>query len=127
MITYSPRGEIPLFGIDTSVTLQWPAGIDQTVENDRWIIGREGDSYVAVYRDDTNRNADGTYFSARNQGRQGWATVVGDRSSHGSFEAFRAVINAAKVTFKQAFDLRRLRWVVSSRIEADGKVIEQTM
>jgi len=53
-----------------------------------WILGVEGDSYVAVRRHCTGER-EGT--PTCDDERQVWAVVVGDKTTHRSFDVFQSV------------------------------------
>ncbi|MCP3942665.1 MAG: hypothetical protein GY710_14415 [Desulfobacteraceae bacterium] len=109
----------------TDVTLHWKdSDFDQIASYDRWIIGKRNDSYIAVYRHRTGTN-NGWYYSQTNNGRQYWAVVVGNLSTHGSFSDFVNMV-------EQASTRESYTWSFSSgfkyyaRVTIDGKTISHT-
>jgi hypothetical protein len=88
-----------------------------------WILGRRGDSYVAVYRPCGNEQQRGWFACSGVMGRQVWAVVVGDDARYGSFDAFANVIAAAQVFESYRWRLlRRPVYVTSVTIEATSIV-----
>jgi len=130
LISYFPNLEIRtaqwLGSYDTQVSLYWPTQrFDESLEWDRWVIGRKGTSYVAVLRDSTDKR-NGFYYSNADRGRQMWAVVVGNESTHTSFARFVDVIKAASIKETYDFDFRKFRQVYFTRIDVDGKYIQSS-
>lgn len=131
MITYFPNLEIRsaqwFDQYDTEVSLYWPTErFDESIERGRWIIGRKGDSYVAVLRY-RNDKKNGFWYSSENRGRQLWAVVVGNKDTHGSFGKFVAVIEAAKTGESFDWDFKKFRRVYKTSLTVDGKSISSKM
>jgi hypothetical protein len=125
MITYFPNIEIRtaqwLNKYDTSVSLYWPKErFDESIEWNRWILGRKGDSYIAVYRYGTDLK-NGFYYSNANRGRQVWAVVVGNKATHQSFANFTSIVKKASVTESFDFDWGEFRKVYCTGLDVDGK------
>ncbi len=153
LITYFPNLEIQALSMlgrktfATDVFLYWPTfRFDETRELGQWVVGRKADSYIAVLCDQTltnrldpnTKDKESYYFSDANHGRQLWAVVVGNRETHGSFDHFLSVIEAAKVTQSYGYQLGKWRekstgknlsvWqvlckVYQTEVEVDGKKI----
>ncbi|MCU0663531.1 MAG: hypothetical protein MUC50_14535, partial [Myxococcota bacterium] len=127
MIKYFPNIEIRtaqwLGEYDTAVFLYWPTNrFDESIESGRWIIGRKGDSYVAVYRHGTSLS-NGFYHSTANRGRQVWAVVVGNKATHQSFSNFTNIIKKAVVNETYKFDWSEFENEYRTSIEVDGKTL----
>lgn len=84
-----------------------------------WILGRRGDSYVAVYRPCGGDMENGWYACSGVSGRQVWATVVGDASRYDSFDGFANIIASASVSesYQWRFALKP-RYITSVTVEA---------
>lgn len=126
LIMYQRNGDLPLFGFDeTDVALYWPEDrFDETRQQGRWVLGREGDGYVAVYRHcDTVING---HIACDDERGQTWAVVIGNRQSHGSFDAFEAIIRTAQVRETWRWDWRKFTFQYVARLQVDGKTIEKT-
>jgi hypothetical protein len=84
-----------------------------------WILGRRGDSYVAVYRPCGNAQTLGWYACPGVAGRQLWAVVVGNAATHKSWEAFGSVIGAASIeeTTRGKRILRKPSYIASLRVD----------
>jgi len=87
-----------------------------------WILGRRGDSYVAVYRPCGDQTEMGWYACGAYTDTQLWASVVSDSTKHGSFEAFAAVIQESVVEESSRFRLFQSSFY-SATIKVDGKTI----
>ncbi|MCP4131292.1 MAG: hypothetical protein GY754_09955 [bacterium] len=127
LITYFPKIEIRtaqwLGKYDTFVTLHWPEDrFDESFGHGKWIIGRKGDSYIAVYRYGTGKR-NGYYYSNANRGRQMWAVIVGNKNTHGSFGSFVNIVKAAKISESYPFVFKEFRRVYKTGISIDGKSI----
>ncbi len=124
LIMYWPNTEIAV-SQNTDVALHWKdSDFDETATYDRWIIGKRNNSYIAVYRHRTGTE-NGWYFSQTNNGRQYWAVVVGNSSTHGSFSDFVNMV-------EQASTRESYTWSITSgfkyyaRVTVDGKSINYT-
>lgn len=126
LIMYRPKKDLKLFGYDHhDVRLFWEVAgnkYDEVVFENKWIIGREGDSYVAVLRHCTDF-INGEY-GCQDQDGQLWACVVGNKEKHGSFDQFLQVIRSAKYQEKWNYVFNKAEWHYYGMIEVDGKKIE---
>jgi hypothetical protein len=102
------------FEFPTQVALHFPEErFDEVVENERWIMGRKHESYIAVWRHSLDQNdctpdddsedpflCEPYFYSNPRHGIRGqvWAVVVGNNITHGSFDQFEDVIAEGKVT-----------------------------
>ncbi|MCP4132522.1 MAG: hypothetical protein GY754_16230 [bacterium] len=132
LIVYWPNTEISIAdklgvnALDRDVSLYWPTEkFDETMEHGRWIIGRKGDSYVAVFRDG-GKTKHGYYYSDANGGRQTWGAVVGNSDTHGSYSEFVDMIkdSSYKITYKWSWS--KWKMVYYTRLSVDGKSISKT-
>ncbi|MCO7226532.1 hypothetical protein [Pleionea sp. CnH1-48] len=125
LIMYKANNDLSLFGFnDQDVSLYWPTErFDETRAHDHWVLGREGDSYVAVRRHckDTQQSIMACAIDG-----QTWAVVVGNQSTHGSFDQFEAVIRAAQYSQKWKWNWRQWRYEYSGSIKVDGKSLAKT-
>jgi len=87
-----------------------------------WILGRKGESYIAVYRPCGDRREMSWYSCGGAAGRQVWAMVVSDATKHTSFEAFASVIEGAKVEESVSFRLFQ-RNKYEATVSVDGKTL----
>ncbi len=124
LIMYWPNTEIAA-SQSTDVALHWKnSDFDEVDYYDRWIIGRKNSSYIAVYRHRTG-SKNGWYYSGTNNGRQYWAVVVGNSTTHGSFSDFVDMVEEAST--RESYT-----WSWSSgfkyyaRVTVDGKSINYT-
>ncbi|MCP4135222.1 MAG: hypothetical protein GY754_29915, partial [bacterium] len=130
LIIYWPNAEIQIADtlnqIDTSVSLYWPTDrFDESIEWSRWVIGRKGDSYVAVFRDGTGTK-NGHYYSGADGGRQMWAVVVGNADTHGSFANFTSMVQSSSYTETYKWSWSKWQKVYDTRISVDGKSISKS-
>lgn len=87
-----------------------------------WVLGRKGDSYVAVFRPCGEKKQKGWYACNGVNGRQVWATAVGDSNLYGDFDAFATIVGAA--TVKESFRWRFGRSpVYETSLTIDGKTV----
>ena len=96
-------------------------GYDE-ISGGSWVLGRRGDSYIAVHRPCGDRKDQGWFACEGNAGRQVWATVVGDKTKHGSFEGFASRIEGATVE-----ESVTNRWfqapVYTATVSVDGTIV----
>lgn len=119
---------LDLFAWHPTVNLFWQGTkFDEQAEDGKWIMGRRGNDYVAVYRDDTAQRSDGHYYSNRNDGRQLWAIVVGNSDTHGGFDNFKATISEATLTESFNFVLLQGKNVYAAELKVDGKTISNSL
>lgn len=90
-----------------------------------WILGRKGESYVAVFRPCGENMEKGWYACSGAAGRQLWAVVVGDQTRYGSFDSFAAVIAGSVV--QASYRRRRLLQdpVYTTSLMLEGKRIQK--
>lgn len=124
LIMYRPNKDLGLFGYDRhDVKLTWNGQLyDEVVFENKWIIGREGDNYVAVLRHCTDE-IEGQY-ACDDQDGQLWSCVVGSKQMHGSFENFLQIIRKAKYQEKWNYVFDKVQWVYYGMVEVDGKKLE---
>ncbi len=130
LIMYWPNTEIamadPFSDVDTDVALHWKdSDFDEVDSYDRWIIGRKGNSYIAVYRHRTGTK-NGWYYSQTNNGRQYWAVVVGNSTTHGNFEDFVSMVEQSSTRESYTWNWSKWRTVYYARVTVDGKTISYT-
>ena len=126
LVMYRPEKGLALFGYTgekLNVAMHWKTtAFDEIREQGNWILGREGNSYVAVRRfcvDQQNGipvcdNPDG----------QTWIYMVGNSDMYGSFDAFEQKILQSQYESRWYFNLPTLQWVYYSKIVIDGKTLE---
>ncbi len=128
LIMYWPNVEIVAEApfvemVDTDVALYWKnEDFHETASYDRWVIGRKNNSYIAVYRHRTG-SKNGWYFSQTNNGRQYWAVVVGNSTTHGTFDDFVSMIESSSSRESYTWDWSELNMKYYARITVDGKTI----
>jgi hypothetical protein len=111
------------------VNLYWPAEyLDETVEWDNWLFGREGDHYVGVLRHCTDtklieKNDEEVEIFSCNQHEQVWASVVGNGTTHGSFSDFMITMSEAIVKSKWSWSWKKFKHVWETTLEVDGVAI----
>eukprot|EP00808_Paulinella_micropora_P011244 g77315.t1 len=99
LITYLPNTDLYILSPPGAVTLHWPEQsfretAYQATPTGLWLIGAEGDSYIAVYRGCLDIH-NGLHSCGGSE--QTWASVVGHSDTHGSFSNFTSMIMAARV------------------------------
>ncbi len=129
LIVYNPNTEIRLAEtinqMDTDVAVYWPEDrFDETLILDQWLLGRKGESYIAVLCDKLLKK-NGHYYSDSDRGRQMWAVVVGNTSTHGSFSDFISMINQATYSEEYIWTFYEWRYVYKTSINVDGKSISK--
>ena len=108
---------------DHSVSLYWPAGFDETRKSGHWIMGRQGRSYIAVYRHCDKKIK--SFYACDDQQGQTWATIVGNESNYGGFDEFVQNVQTAVVTEEWKWNWRRLGYDYYGKIEYDNHRIEK--
>ncbi len=81
------------------VTLHWPENeFDEVTENGNWLLGRQGDNYVAVRRACTGQIEElwGCETPTPNVPGQTWVLIVGNDQMYGSFGAFSDLVGQAQ-------------------------------
>jgi hypothetical protein len=126
LVMYRPEKGLALFGHKgdkLDVELFWQTNkFDEIREDGNWILGREGNGYVAV-----RRNCVGDINGVKacdNPDGQTWVFMVGNSDMYGSFDAFEQKIIQSQFETRWYFNLPTLQWVYYSKIVVDGKTIE---
>ena len=126
LVMYRPEKGLGLFGYKDDkldVELFWQNDkFDEVRESGNWILGREGNGYVAV-----RRNCTGIINGVKacdNPDGQTWIFMVGNSDMYGSFDAFEQKIIQSQFETRWYFNLPTLQWVFYSKIVVDGKTIE---
>lgn len=125
LIMYRPKKDLPFYGFKKhDVRLLWELErqYDEVVIEGKWIIGREGDSYIAVLRHCTDSVND--IYACDDQDGQLWACVVGNETLHESFNNFINIIRSSKYQEKWNYVFDKMEWHYYGMIEVDGKRIE---
>jgi len=107
-----------------SVSLYWPTDFDETIEKGRWIMGRRGSSYIAVYRHCTGKI--NGFYACDDQDGQTWAAIVGNASTHGNFAAFVDDSTHATIEEKWTWNPKRFAYDYYGKIKYHDKKIEKT-
>jgi len=96
LVMYRPEPLPSILPFDNKeVALYWVDSVyDETVEDDMWLIGREGEGYVAVRRHCTDY-IDGVRACETDAG-QTWVIVVGNENMYGSFNNFQDLISQSQ-------------------------------
>jgi hypothetical protein len=125
LIMYRPNKDLALFGFPVhDVSLKFLEDMyDEVDVFGQWIVGREGDGYIAVARHCWDRKENGVY-SCDDQDGQVWAVVVGNADMYGSYERFKALVENAAIKEEWIFRLNTLEWDYYGMVEFDGKKIE---
>ncbi len=126
LVMYRPEKALALFGYKDEkldVALHWQnEKFDEIRENGNWILGRDGDGYVAV-----RRSCTGEINGVRacdNPDGQTWVIIVGNVDMYGSFNQFEEKLAQSQYEEKWYFNLPTLQWVYYSKIVVDGKTID---
>ncbi len=126
LVMYRAEKGLGLFGYKDDkldVELHWQTDkFDEIREDGNWILGREGDGYVAV-----RRNCIGDINGVKacdNPDGQTWVYIVGNMDMYGSFDAFEQKIIQSQFETRWYFNLPTLQWVYYSKIVIDGKTLE---
>jgi hypothetical protein len=124
LIMYRANKDLALFGINKhDVSLFWEEDKFDEVAFDRnWIIGRAGDSYVAVLRFCTDQ-VNGVY-TCKNQDGQLWSVIVGNSDMYGSFDHFKQIVADARYKGEWIFRPQTLEWTFYGMIDIDGIFLE---
>lgn len=126
LVMYRPNWDLSIWVNEAfDVALYWADSLYEEVRRfDNWILGRNGDSYVAV-RKHCNDVVDSIQVQACDDADgQTWAFIVGNLDTHGNFDAFEDVIREAKYKERWYFDWQRFEWVYYGKIKVDGKKID---
>ncbi|MDB5227754.1 MAG: hypothetical protein JWN78_1947 [Bacteroidota bacterium] len=126
LVMYRPEKGLALFGYKDAkldVALHWKnEKFDEVRESDHWILGREGNSYVAVRRECVG-DINGVK-ACDNPDGQTWVIMVGNIDMYNSFDNFQNIIEQSQYEEKWYFNLPTLQWVYYSKIVVDGKTLE---
>lgn len=124
LIMYIANKDLALFGFKVhDVGLKFLEDkYDEVDYFGKWIVGREGDGYIAVARHCTDK-VNGVYICDDQDG-QVWAVVVGNKDMYGSYDNFKALVASAKVEEKWIFRLNKLEWDYYGMVQFDDKKIE---
>lgn len=124
LIMYRANKDLALFGFKVhDVGLKFLEDkYDEVDYFGKWIVGREGDGYIAVARHCTDK-VNGVYICDDQDG-QVWAVVVGNKDMYGSYDNFKALVASAKVEEKWIFRLNKLEWDYYGMVQFDDKKIE---
>jgi len=124
LIMYRANKDLALFGFKVhDVGLKFlEDNYDEVDYFGKWIVGREGDGYIAVARHCTDK-VNGVYICDDQDG-QVWAVVVGNKDMYGSYDNFKALVAGAKVEEKWIFRLNKLEWDYYGMVQFDDKKIE---
>lgn len=124
LIMYRANKDLAIFGFDKhDITLVFKEDqYDEVAFEDQWILGREGDSYVAILRHCYDKVDD--FYTCNDQDGQVWGAIVGNADMYGSFANFRNLVANAKHEEKWIFKANTLEWIYYGMIEFDGKKLE---
>lgn len=132
LILYWPNTEISLantFGlgeISTKVNVYWPESqFDEWQQEGRWLVGRKGDSYVAIFRDCTDKVND-IYTCKGDRGRQMWGSYVGNAHIHGSYSAFVDDIRSSSYKESYTWNWKEWQFQYYGRITVGDKSLNYT-
>lgn len=124
LIMYWPDPNLTSFGYnERDISLHWTsADFDQEVNDGNWLLGRQDDNYIAVYRyciDVVN----GIKACQDSTGNQTWAIIVGDSSQYGTFADFQNMIDQASISYSLLVDSANNQEIYSAQLIADGDTI----
>ncbi len=124
LIMYRANKDLAIFGFKVhDVGLKFLEDkYDEVAFYGKWIVGREGDGYIAVARHCTDK-VNGIY-TCDDQDGQVWAVVVGNADMYGSYDNFKTLVANAKVEEKWIFRLNKLEWDYYGMVQFDDKKIE---
>lgn len=126
LLMYYPETKPSILGAQNrAVSLHWRTQeFDETTENNLWLLGRQNQNYIAVYRPCTDEI--NTLKACESPDRQTWAMIVGNENMYGSFENFSALIAQAQVTEEFYFDTLTQDTVYHASISFDTTTVENT-
>lgn len=105
------------------VALHWKdSDFDEVVNDSLWLLGRQGESYVAV-----RRSCLGEIDSVRaceTIGGQSWVIMVGDSGMYGSFGDFQGIVHNSQFEERWYMDTTNSQYVYYARIDIDNSVLE---
>jgi hypothetical protein len=125
LIMYRANKDLAIFGFPVhDISLKFLEDLYDEVDFfGQWIVGREGDGYIAVARHCFDNKVNGVY-TCDDQDGQVWAVVVGNADMYGSYENFKSLIARAKVKEEWIFRPRTLEWDYYGMVEFDGTKID---
>lgn len=123
LIMYRADQDLSLFGFDNfDVALHWTEGdFDEVRRFGNWVVARVDDNYIAV-RKHCNQVING-FEACDDQDGQTWVTVVGNSTTHGSFNNFESIIEDAVYDERWVYNFGNLGYTYVGEIEVDGKSI----
>jgi len=99
LIMYWPESMPELLPFNNKdVTLHWPSdAFDEVTENGNWLLGRQGDNYVAVRRACIGQIEGlwGCETPTPNVPGQTWVLIVGNESMYSDFSSFAQLVGQA--------------------------------
>lgn len=127
LVMYRPETQnLAAFGRDDfDVGLSWPENkLDETAEEGNWLLGRQGNSYIGVYRHCID-SLNGNWACTVEEG-QTWVYIVGDSSDYGSFADFQNILSQATVTdeWYMYLDPPDPQFVYHAKVVIDGDSID---
>lgn len=126
LVMYRPEKGLALFGHTgdkLNVALHWQSSkFDEERESGNWILGREGNSYVAVRRHCVG-DINGVKACGNPDG-QTWVYMVGNSDMYGSFDQFQQKVEQSQYQERWYFNLPTLQWVYYAKVVIDGKTLE---
>jgi hypothetical protein len=126
LLMYWPEVTPSGFGFDVKdVGLLFKTQDYDEVRNDSlWLLGRQGNNYVAVRRHCFGM-IDSVYACPTNPG-QSWVIMVGDSDMYGSFNQFQNIIDQSQFTETWRYDSAAHKEVFYAKISVDTVTIEHT-
>lgn len=123
LIMYRADQDLSLFGFDNfDVALHWhEEDFDEVIRTGNWIIARVDDNYMAV-RKHCNQTING-FDACNDQDGQTWAAVVGNSTTHSSFNNFVNIIEDANYEERWIYNWLNGGYTYHGEIEVDGKRI----
>lgn len=108
---------------DKEVSLFWDEdAYDEEIEDGNWLMGRQGENYVAVRRSCTEMV--NTWWACETEGGQTWIIMVGDSSMYGNFNNFQNIVAQAEFTENWYYDEATSQSVYQASITIDTLSIE---
>ena len=123
---YRPDAGLHIIGYqDPEVSLHWlDVNFDEERNDSAWLLGRQGNGYVAVRRGCIDSINGLRACGARNG--QAWVIMVGDSAMYGSFDNFQSVIDSSKYQEGWTEDTGTNQWNYSAQITIDGSTVSNT-
>jgi len=124
LVMYKANWDLPIWGYgNREVALRWHSSeFDEERAFDNWQLGRIDDSYIAVKKhcDETINGIP----ACPDEDGQTWAMIVGNASTHGTFDEFETMVGEAFYEERWYFNWQKFKWVYYGHINADGKDID---